>query len=111
MTELGKSIEDGVAVLSCPGRLNMSAAPRFKQLVDDVVGEGASRVVVDLSETTFVDSSGLGAMVGGLKTARQAGGDLRIAGAGEQVRTVLSLTNLDRILKAYPTVEEARHGW
>ena len=66
---------------------------------------------VDLGPTTFIDSSGLGALVSGLKTCRQAGGDLRIAAAGEQVRTVLKLTNLDRILRTHDTVEDARRDW
>jgi len=62
---------------------------------------------VDLSSTEFMDSSGLGALVAGLKTARQAGGDLRIASPSAQVQTVLSLTNLDRVLRAHETVEQA----
>ena len=62
---------------------------------------------MDLSSTEFMDSSGLGALVAGLKTARQAGGDLRIASPSAQVQTVLSLTNLDRVLRAHETVEQA----
>ena len=68
-------------------------------------------VVVDLAGVKFIDSSGLGALVSGLKTARQAGGDLRLARAGEQVRTVLSLTNLDRVLRSHDTVGDATDGW
>ncbi len=111
MIELTKTVADGVAVVHCTGRLNMAEAPQLKQMVDTVVAEGAPRVVVDLSGTPFVDSSGLGALIGGLKTARQAGGDLRIAGAGEQILAVLGLTNLDRILRPYATVEDARSEW
>lgn len=111
MMELSKDVEGGVAVIGCSGRLNMSAAPRLKELVEQTVPGEATRVVVDLSETSFIDSSGLGALISGLKTARQAGGDLRIAAAGEQVRTVLGLTNLDRILRPHETVADARDGW
>ena len=80
-------------------------------VLDRTVREGTRRIVVDLGATEFVDSSGLGALIGGLKTARQAGGDLRLAAAGEQVRTVLALTNLDRILRPHPGVEDAARGW
>jgi anti-sigma B factor antagonist len=111
MIELTRTQADDVAVVGCAGRLNMTAAPRLKQLLDEIVAEGGRKVVVDLTPTIFVDSSGLGALIGGLKTARQAGGDLRIAGAGEQVLAVLRLTNLDRILRPYPDVEEARSDW
>jgi len=71
------------------------------------VADGRTLVVVDLSDTAFLDSSGLGALVGGLRTARAAGGDLRIAGVGQQVRTVLELTTMDRVLRPYATVEDA----
>lgn len=98
-------------VLSPAGKFNLVAAPPFKARVDDLVAQGRTRVVVDLHAVDFIDSSGLGALIGGLKTARQQGGDLRIAAAGTQVRAVLKLTNLDRILSPYETVEEALHDW
>jgi anti-sigma B factor antagonist len=109
--ELTTSVEQGVAVIGCEGRLTMTTAARLRDALAEVVPGRATRVVVDLKGTTFIDSSGLGALVSGLKSARLAGGDLRIAGAGEQVLTVLSLTNLDRILKPHPTVLDARDGW
>lgn len=101
----------GAALIRLEGRLNMVSAPRLKATVDKVVEDGTTRVAVDLSKVVFMDSSGLGALIGGLKKARQAGGDLRIAGANDQVSTVLRLTNLDRVLRSYDTVESATDGW
>lgn len=109
--QIDKSERDGVTVLTASGRLNMVSAPRLKAAVDESVAAGRARIVVDLGGIEFIDSSGLGALIGGLKVARQATGDLRIAAAGEQVRTVLGLTNLDRILRPHPTVEEALDDW
>jgi anti-sigma B factor antagonist len=103
--------DPSTAVLQPTGRLNMVAAPAFKDLVEETVAAGQVRIVVDLGEVTFIDSSGLGALIAGLKTARQAGGDLRIADIPEQVMTVLRLTNLDRVLRAHTTVAEASHDW
>lgn len=103
--------DPSTAVLQPTGRLNMVAAPAFKVLVEETVAAGRARIVVDLGEVTFIDSSGLGALIAGLKTARQAGGDLRIADVPEQVITVLRLTNLDRVLRAHTTVAEASHDW
>ncbi|GAB2455986.1 STAS domain-containing protein [Xylanimonas ulmi] len=97
--------------LAPEGRLNLISAPPLKARVDDLVRDGRSHVVVDLGRVDHIDSSGLGALVGGLKSARQAGGELRIARAGEQVLAVLKLTNLDRILVPYPSVEEAGRDW
>ena len=102
----------GDAVILAPsGRLNLVSAPQLKKAADDVVAKGRARIVVDLSGVSFMDSSGLGALIGGLKSARQAAGDLRIAGAAEQVLAVLQLTNLDRILRPYPTVQDALGDW
>jgi anti-sigma B factor antagonist len=99
------------AVLRPTGRLNMVAAPALKSLVEENVAAGRDRVVIDLTEVVFIDSSGLGALISGLKATRQAGGDLRIADVPEQVLIVLRLTNLDRVLRAHPTVADASHDW
>jgi anti-anti-sigma factor len=94
-------------VLRVQGRLTMAAAGELKAAVDGEIAAGRTLVVVDLAGTTFLDSSGLGALVGGLRAARAAGGDLRIAHVGPQVRTVLELTTMDRVLRPYDTVEDA----
>jgi anti-sigma B factor antagonist len=109
--QFSTTTDGGATVIECDGRLNMVAAPRLRTLLEDTVNEGQQRVVLDLSHTVFVDSSGLGALVAGLKTARRAGGDLRIAAAGQQVLTVLGLTNLDRVLRPYASVSEATSEW
>lgn len=107
-----EELDEGTHVVLAPeGKFNLVAAPPIKARIDELVAAGKARVVVDLHAVDFIDSSGLGALIGGLKAARQHGGDLRIAVAGEQVRAVLKLTNLDRILAPYATVEEALDGW
>jgi anti-sigma B factor antagonist len=113
LTDDGKAdmTDDRTTVLQPTGRLNMVAAPAFKSLVEETIGDGQTRIVVDLGQVTFIDSSGLGALISGLKATRQAGGDLRIADVPEQVLTVLRLTNLDRVLRAHPTVADASHDW
>lgn len=99
ITDLG----DGVAVATLEGRLNMATAGRLRDAVNAAVAAGRTRLTVNLAAVEFMDSSGLGALVNGLKVARQAGGDLRIAAPSEQVKLVLQLTNMDRFLT---TVED-----
>lgn len=89
------------------GRLNMVGAPKLREVVAEVVAEGSNHVVVDLGGTEFMDSSGLGALIGCLKLARQAGGDLRIANVRPQVQMVLELTSMHRVLAPYGTADEA----
>jgi anti-sigma B factor antagonist len=108
MTEFTVERTDrGIGVIRPAGRLTMVSAKRLTEAVAGLVEGGATRVVVDLSATEFMDSSGLGALVAGLKSTRQAGGDLRLAAPNEQVLTILRLTNLDKVLRPRASVEEA----
>ncbi|MXG91193.1 STAS domain-containing protein [Nocardioides flavescens] len=99
--------ERGVGVVVPRGRLNMVSARSLRDALDTLVNDGTHRIVVDLAETTFMDSSGLGALIAGLKTARQAGGDLRIARPTPAVTTVFELTNLDKVLRPRESAEAA----
>lgn len=101
--------QNGVTVVAPRGRLNMLAAPDLRKLLIESIDAGRAQIVIDLAGTEFIDSSGLGALVGGLKSTRAAGGDLRIARAPEQVATALKLTNLDRVLPIHTEVESAFH--
>ncbi|WP_060916319.1 STAS domain-containing protein [Microbacterium oleivorans] len=101
---------DGYAVVAVVGRLTAPGVSRFRSAVDDAISRAGARVVVDLARTEFIDSSGIGALIGGLKSARLADGDLRIAAVPEPVARVLKLTNLDRVLRAYPDAEAAFDG-
>ncbi len=100
-------VRTDLAIIRVNGRLNMVTAPRLREVVTQAVTSGKSRLVVDLTDVEFMDSSGLGALIGALKTTRQAGGDLRIAAPGEQVLMVLQLSNVDRILKPYESADDA----
>lgn len=107
MTQLHVESLDDIAVVRPEGRLNMVAARHLKATLTSIVEGGTHRIVVDLGDTTFIDSSGLGALIGGVKATRQHGGDLRIARPTESVLTVLDLTNLSRILRPRESVETA----
>jgi anti-sigma B factor antagonist len=87
--------------------LNMASAPELRNAIEEAIVAGPARVVVDLASVPFIDSSGLGALIGCLKSARDRGGDLRIASPGTQVAMVLQLSNLDRVLISSATPEAA----
>lgn len=99
------------AVLYLHGCLDLLSAMRVRERLAAAVKGGHRRLVVDLVAVPFIDSTGLGSLISGLKTARQAGGDLRLSRPGDQARVVLQLTALDRVLRPYPTVEEALSGY
>ena len=79
MIEVDTQVGEDAAVIRPRGRLTMVVTPQLRTLINETVQAGRARIVVDLADCEFVDSSGLGALIAGLKTARQAGGDLRIA--------------------------------
>ncbi len=102
---------DGTAVVSLDGRLDFVTAGAVRQRIVETIKDGHEKLVVDLVSVPFIDSSGLGALIGGLKAARSAGGDLRIARVPEQTKVVLALTTLDRVFTAYPSVDDAMTGY
>jgi anti-sigma B factor antagonist len=106
-----ESARPGTAVIRLDGRLDLVTSGEAKQRMVDAIGDGHRRLVVDMASVDFVDSSGLGAIVGVLKAARLAGGDLRIARPTGQLTSILELTMLDRVLRPYETVEEALTGY
>ena len=111
MTTEVEQISPHVAVARLTGRLDIASAADVKRLFSSTVADGHSHLVVNLEGVTYIDSSGLSALVSGLRTARQAGGDLRIAAAGVQPSALFVLTSLDQVFRLYPTVEEALSGY
>lgn len=105
--DLSYEVRGNYAEIKAVGRLNMVSAPKLREIVADVVAGGSSRILVNLEQTPFMDSSGLGALIGCLKAARQAGGDLRIAAVQPQVQMVLGLTSMDKVLTSYASAAEA----
>jgi anti-sigma B factor antagonist len=87
-------------------RIDASSAPEFKAFMADRIGSGNVKILLDLSEVDFIDSSGLGAIVSGLK-ALAGKGDLAICGPRETVISLFRLTRMDKIFKIFPSEEEA----
>jgi anti-sigma B factor antagonist len=95
------------AVLRPVGRIDAETSPALRQAIIDVAAQGRTAVVVDLTQVEFMDSSGLSALVSGMKTLRKAAGMLAITGANPQVKMALRLTMLDRVFPNQDSVEKA----
>ncbi len=100
-------LDGDVVVIRAHGRLNMLTAPRLERTLQYALGNGNTRIVLDLSEVEFLDSTGLSVMILGMKEARGGGGDLRLVAPGPQPSLVLQLTKLDRVLLAFDDVTAA----
>jgi anti-sigma B factor antagonist len=81
-------------------RLDAAVAEELRRGLVEALGSDESQMVIDLSEVTFMDSSGLGALVGSLKSSKSK--DIAISGAQPAVRTVLRMTRVDRAIRVLP---------
>lgn len=79
----------------------------FSKLLHSLVEEGKTNVIVDLGKVKFMNSSGLGMLIGGLTTLKKAGGDLRICRADKKIESLLVVTKLITVFKHFKTVDEA----
>ena len=100
-------VDDGTYVISLTGEVDLYTAPEFKQQLLDVIGEGGKDVVVDFSDTTFIDSTTLGVLVGGVKRLRAQDGRLSLVCSDRNITKIFEITGLDRVFTIYPTRDEA----
>jgi len=98
--------QDGIAVLRITaGRLDAVVAPELKKEVSDIVSSGTSRIMVDLQDVKFMDSSGLGAIVASFKLTGQKG-DFVLCNMNEAVTEIFALTHMDSLFDIYSDAEE-----
>jgi len=93
-------------VVSPDGALDLGSAPRLKRTLAELIGEQCTRIVIDLSRVTFMDSTALGVLVG---IGRRLGADgvLAVAAPSPQAVTLFELTGLNRTIEMFPTVDAA----
>jgi anti-anti-sigma factor len=95
-----------VKVLQPSGILDGTKAGQFRQEITKLVESNVNIVLIDFQDVTFMDSSGLGALVLALKTVRAAGGKLFICSVNEQIKMLFELTSMDRVFEIFPTRED-----
>ena len=94
-------------VISLAGEVDLYTAPEFKQQLLEVIEQGGRDVVVDLSSTTFIDSTTLGVLVGGVKRLRTNEGRLSLVCSDRNITKIFEITGLDRVFTIYDTRAEA----
>ena len=100
----------GWAVARVAGDLDVATAPRLREQLVRLITDGRVRVVLDLDDVDFLDSTGLGVIVGVLKRARTHGGDLRLVCTKPAIRKVFEITALDRTMPLAESAEAALAG-
>ncbi len=102
-----EQLGDDAYVISLAGEVDLYTAPEFKQQLLEVIGQGGKQVIVDFSDTTFIDSTTLGVLVGGVKRLRTNEGQLSLVCSDRNITKIFEITGLDRVFTIYPTREEA----
>jgi len=102
-----EKVDESTYVIALAGEVDLYTAPEFKQQLLDVIGQGGKDVVVDFSDTTFIDSTTLGVLVGGVKRLRAQDGRLSLVCSDRNIRKIFEITGLDRVFTIYPTRDEA----
>jgi len=100
-------VGDSAYVIALSGEVDLYTAPEFKQQLLDVIGNGAKNVIVDFTDTSFIDSTTLGVLVGGVKRLRPNDGQLSLVCSDRNITKIFEITGLDRVFTIYPTREEA----
>jgi anti-sigma B factor antagonist len=94
--------------ITVTGRLGLENTQELKQVLQAAAEQGASSIMMSMDQLEFMDSSGLSALVSGLKTARKAGGELYLIAPSAAVNELLELTLLNQVIPIVPTLEAAR---
>jgi anti-sigma B factor antagonist len=97
----------GTFVVALSGEVDLYTAPELNAELLPLIAAGPSRIVVDMTEATFVDSTAFGVLLGAAKRLRLFGGELVIVCSNSNIRRILSITLLDRAFTIYDTLAEA----
>jgi anti-sigma B factor antagonist len=103
-------LDDNSYLIALTGEVDLYTAPEFKQQLLDVIGQGAKDVVVDFSDTTFIDSTTLGVLVGGVKRLRMNEGQLSLVCSDRNITKIFEITGLDRVFTIYASRDAAMAG-
>lgn len=96
-----------VTVVHVGGEIDVYTAPTLREQLDEQIAAGRTSLIVDLENVTFMDSTGLGVLVGRLKLVRLHGGALRLVCSQERILKVFAITGLDKVFQIFSSVDEA----
>lgn len=107
--QLGVTIEavEGATVVAPRGDIDMSRAPAFRQYVRDALKTTTSRIVIDLSQVEYMDSSGLATLVEAMRNAKQTNTAMYLSGLHPKVLAIFEIARLHQFFRIVPTVSDA----
>lgn len=107
LTITSRSVDD-FDVIEIGGEIDVYTAPRLRESIVTAVEAGHNRLIIDVQQVQFLDSTGLGVLVGALKRVRADGGSLDIVCTQERILKIFEITGLDKVFGLHGSVDEAR---
>ena len=98
---------DGWTIVAASGEIDVATAPLLRDRLAELVDAGSRRIVVDLEDVDFIDSTGLGVLVGGVRRARSDDGDLRLVCTNSRLLKVFEATGLHEVFTIAATMDDA----
>ena len=102
-----EEVDDRAAVVNVRGEIHLATAPEFSERLNDVIAEGKTAVVVDLTEVGFIDSTGLSVLLNALRRITRSGGSLTLVCTNPTVLRLFEITRLDATFDIHPSREAA----
>lgn len=99
--------QEGIGIITLEGEVDVYTAPKLKSRLIDLVDEGKYSIIVDLQRVEFMDSSGLGVLVGGLKRVKSHQGSIVLVCTQENILKIFRITGLVKVFPIYSTEAEA----
>jgi anti-sigma B factor antagonist len=102
-----RTTEDGLTVITVEGEIDVYTAPKLREKLIDLVNKGKFHLLVDMEKVEFLDSTGLGVLVGGLKRVRAHDGSLELVCTQERILKIFRITGLTKVFGIHDSIAEA----
>lgn len=100
--------DDGLTVITVEGEIDVYTAPKLREKLIDLVNKGKFHLLVDMEKVEFLDSTGLGVLVGGLKRVRANDGSLELVCTQERILKIFRITGLTKVFGIHDSIEDAQ---
>ena len=98
---------DGTTVLDVTGEIDVYTAPQFKDAVNGIIAAGQKHLVVNMTDVTYMDSSGFGALLSATRRLRPQGGTVNLVKVSSAIDRILRITRLNTVFATYDSIDEA----
>ncbi len=105
--KLGHYNKDGIEVVDVEGEIDIYTAPQLRELLIDLAAKNSYQLIINMDKVGFLDSTGLGVLVGGLNRVRAHDGSLDLVCTQERILKIFKITGLTKVFSIYETVDQA----